>query len=1017
MIQKHLPQKRGMIPSPHLLFRKRTEMFTHFLLLFFLFFSTVTLAQNTRISGKVTDKKGVPIPGVNVKIKGSSAGSATDADGIYSLNASRGGSSLVFSFVGYTSKEVPINGRTTIDVQLDEETTSLNEVVVVGYGTQQKKDLTGAVSVVKAADIQKRQATTVAEAMQGLATGVNIRGGGQPGSEANILIRGLKNLSGTNPLYVIDGLISTANRDFNPNDIESIQILKDASAAAIYGSRAANGVIIITTKKGKEGPMRIDFSGKSSLQTIPTYNLAGTDEFARLNNMAYDNAGVSRQKLDLTTNTDWQKEAFRTGSVNDYNLTFSGGSKDGSYLVSANYFGNKGTVISTKFDRYSLRVNTSGTKGIFRIGENIAISNSRSDEMSGNPIIDVVRLLPTIPVYNKANPGGYGYGDEAKARTFGTNPVAIADLEDRTNENLRIRGNLFSELQFLPYLKYRLNLGYETSSDHYSYLRKQGNWTLNQAFDPAIANENRATSSTQLIENTLSFNKVFKKHSLNIVAGQSYQKDEYAQINGTKRNLLVNPTGGYFNVLDQGNEPQTGGFKTRSDLISYFGRFEYNYDDRYLLNGVVRRDGTSRFGFGNQWGSYPSVSGAWKISNEKFFNSSWINDLKVRASYGTLGSSNIGPYDYIPLVNTFSTIAMGRDQHIESGATQVQLANTNLHWEKLIQQNYGFDASFLNHKLSLTAEYFIARTEDVLFGFPIAMTTGNDGGNPRVNGITLGNKGFEFTATYREDAGDFKYYATANLTTLNNNVISLGYNRNNTYVGNTVTQVGQPVGMWYVLQTDGIFQNADEVNSYKNAKGVTIQPNAKPGDIRFKDNNGDGQITNSDKVVVGSPWPNYEIGLNLGASYKGFDFSMNWFGAFGATVFNGPRSVMDRFDDNSNYRAGIQPWTPDNPNTNVPRAYYGTTLNSRGDTDRWLENGSFMRLKFVSIAYNIPKAIVNKIGFANAQISVSGQNLLTFTKYTGLDPEFLNASIFEKGYDYGAFPNVRMYSMGLQFGF
>lgn len=1017
MIQKHLPQKRGMIPSPHLLFRKRTEMFTHFLLLFFLFFSTVTLAQNTRISGKVTDKKGVPIPGVNVKIKGSSTGSATDADGIYSLNASRGGSSLVFSFVGYTSKEVPINGRTTIDVQLDEETTSLNEVVVVGYGTQQKKDLTGAVSVVKAADIQKRQATTVAEAMQGLATGVNIRGGGQPGSEANILIRGLKNLSGTNPLYVIDGLISTANRDFNPNDIESIQILKDASAAAIYGSRAANGVIIITTKKGKEGPMRIDFSGKSSLQTIPTYNLAGTDEFARLNNMAYDNAGVSRQKLDLTTNTDWQKEAFRTGSVNDYNLTFSGGSKDGSYLVSANYFGNKGTVISTKFDRYSLRVNTSGTKGIFRIGENIAISNSRSDEMSGNPIIDVVRLLPTIPVYNKANPGGYGYGDEAKARTFGTNPVAIADLEDRTNENLRIRGNLFSELQFLPYLKYRLNLGYETSSDHYSYLRKQGNWTLNQAFDPAIANENRATSSTQLIENTLSFNKVFKKHSLNIVAGQSYQKDEYAQINGTKRNLLVNPTGGYFNVLDQGNEPQTGGFRTRSDLISYFGRFEYNYDDRYLLNGVVRRDGTSRFGFGNQWGSYPSVSGAWKISNEKFFNSSWINDLKVRASYGTLGSSNIGPYDYIPLVNTFSTIAMGRDQHIESGATQVQLANTNLHWEKLIQQNYGFDASFLNHKLSLTAEYFIARTEDVLFGFPIAMTTGNDGGNPRVNGITLGNKGFEFTATYREDAGDFKYYATANLTTLNNNVISLGYNRNNTYVGNTVTQVGQPVGMWYVLQTDGIFQNADEVNSYKNAKGVTIQPNAKPGDIRFKDNNGDGQITNSDKVVVGSPWPNYEIGLNLGASYKGFDFSMNWFGAFGATVFNGPRSVMDRFDDNSNYRAGIQPWTPDNPNTNVPRAYYGTTLNSRGDTDRWLENGSFMRLKFVSIAYNIPKAIVNKIGFANAQISVSGQNLLTFTKYTGLDPEFLNASIFEKGYDYGAFPNVRMYSMGLQFGF
>ncbi|MDB5013354.1 MAG: SusC/RagA family TonB-linked outer membrane protein [Daejeonella sp.] len=983
----------------------------------FLLLSQGASAQST-VSGTVTDDAGVTLIGVSVKLKNTQAGASTNGAGAFSLSVPDVNTGvLVFTYVGFETQEVAINGKSSVNVKLKASSTSLNEVVVVGYGTQLKRDLTGAVSVVKASDIQKRQATTVAEAMQGLATGINVRGGGQPGSEAQIAIRGLKNMSSVNPLYVIDGLITTANRDFNPNDIESIQILKDASAAAIYGSRAANGVIIITTKKGKSGPMKVDFSGKASTQAIPTYDLAGTDEFSKLNFMAYDNAGVPRQNLALTTNTDWQKEAFRTGNIQDYNLSFSGGSENGTYLVSGNYFGNKGTVISTGFERLSFRVNSQGSKGIFSIGENIAITNSTADEISGNPIVDVIRLLPTIPVYDPANPGGFGYGNESKARTFGTNPVAIANLQDRTNENMRLRGNLWSELKILPSLKYRVNLGYETSNDHYAFLRQQGNWTLNQAFDPSIANENRGRSQTKLVENTLTFNKKFNQHSINVIGGQSFQQDNYSQINGTKRNLLPNPLGGYYDVLDQGSEPQTGGFKSQSNLLSYFARAEYNYGDRYLINGVIRRDGTSKFGGDNKWGNYPSVSAAWRISNEKFFKVSWIDDLKARASYGTLGSSNIGPYDYIALVNTFSTIAMGRDQHIESGAAQVQLANSNLHWEKLIQQNYGIDAAFLNNKLSITAEYFDARTEDVLFGFPIAITTGNDGGNPRVNGITLGNKGFEFSTTYRDETKAFKYYATANLTKLNNKVIKLGYNNNNTYAGNTVTEVGQPVGMWYVLQTDGLFQNATEVSNYKNAEGKVIQPGAQPGDIRFRDNNGDGQITNQDKAVVGSPWPDMELGLNLGASYKGFELSMNWFGSFGATVFNGPRSVMERFDDNSNYPAGVQPWTAQNPNTTVPRAYYGTTLNSRGDTERWLEDGSFMRLKYVSLAYTIPNKLINRLGVANAQLSLSGQNLFTFTKYKGLDPEFNNSSIFERGFDYGAFPNVRMVSFGLQLGF
>lgn len=971
-----------------------------------------------QVNGKVTDEEGNALTGVSVGIKNSTAGTTTGAEGTYSIALPSADAVLVFSYVGYDRTEQAVNGRTTLDVQLHASATGLNEVVVVGYGTQKKKDLTGAVSVVSADDVKKRQATTLAEALQGLATGINVRGGGRPGSEANIEIRGTKNFFNTAPLYVIDGLVSTANRDFNVNDIESVQILKDASAAAIYGSRAANGVIIITTKKGKEGPMQINFSGKYSVQTLPRYELAETEEFAKINYMAYDNAGVPRQQLQMQNNTDWQDVAFRTGNLQDYNISFSGGGKNGNYMVSGNYFGNKGTVIGTRFDRYSLRVNASGSKGIISIGENLAITNAKADEMSGNPIVDVVRLLPTIPVYDSTHPGGYGYGDEAKARTFGTNPLAIADLDNNINENFRVRGNLWAELKPFSFLTYRLNLGYQTSNDHHQYLRKEGNWTLNQAYDPAIANENRARWQSGQVENTLTFDKTFSKHAVKVILGQTYERTDYGQIWGTKRNILQNPSSGqYYPVLDQGNEAQTGGYLERAVLLSYLGRLEYNYADKYLFNAVIRRDGSSRLSPANRWGNFPSVSGAWRVSQEDFFDVPWISDLKLRASYGKLGSSNIGYWDWMATINTFSTIAMGHDQHIEPGAIQVQLVNNNLRWETLTEQNYGADAEFLDHRVVFSAEYYRAKTEDVLTAMPIAITTGNDGGNPVVNAATILNKGFEFTLTYRENRRPLAWHATANITTVQSEVLGLGYNRNNIYVGNTVTEVGSPIGMWYVLQTDGLFQSMDEVNAYKNKEGKIIQPDAKPGDIRFVDNNGDGQITNEDKKVVGSPWPDVEVGLNMGASYKGFEFSMSWFGSYGATVFNGPRGITGRFDDNSNYMKGVKPWTPENPNTSVPRAYYGTTLNSRGDTERWLENGSFTRLKFISLAYNLPESLVKAAGLTSAQISVSGQNLLTLTPYTGLDPEFNNASIWERGYDFGAFPNVRTFSVGLQFGF
>ncbi|WP_300602140.1 TonB-dependent receptor [Niabella sp.] len=974
-------------------------------------------AQNPQtVTGAVTDERGTALAGASISIKGTSNATVAGEGGTYRITVP-GNGTLVVSSVGYASQEIPVQDRSEINVVLKSAATDLNEVVVVGYGTQLKKDLTGAVSVVKASDVLKRQSTTVAEALQGLTTGIRVRGGGQPGAEALIQIRGAKNLTGTNPLYVIDGLITDANRDFNSFDIQSIQILKDASAAAIYGSRAANGVIIITTKQGKSGPMQIQASARYTVQKMPLYDLMETPDFMKLNYQAYDNAGVPRQKLDSTVNTDWQDVAFRTGAARDLNMSFSGGGNSGSYYVSGGYFGNKGTVIGTKFDRYNLRVNTQGSKGIFSIGENLAISNANVADMQGNPVVDVYRLLPTIPVYDNTHPGGYGYGDEQKARTFGTNPLAIANIVNSGVDNFRVRGNLWSELKFTSFLKYRLNLGYETSRDHYKYLKKDGYWTLNQSYDPSIANENRASYENKLVENTLTFKEKFGKHDVSAILGQSFQKQTYAQIWGSKRNIVQDASGHYYDVLDQGDGGQLGGYRQEADLISYFGRVEYAYDNRYLINGVLRYDGTSRLGTDHKTGYFPSVSAAWRISGEKFFNVSWISDLKLRANYGTLGSSNIGYYDPFPVINTFPTIAMGRDQHVEHLGTQVKLTNPDLRWETLEQQNYGFDVSFLNNKLSLTGDYFIAKTHDVLYGAPILMTTGNDGGNPLVNALSLQNSGFEFAITYQENTDAFRYGGTLNFTAIRNKVLKLGYQGNDLFTGLTRTTVGQPLGLWYLLKTDGLFQTQDEVNNHKNSKGQVIQPNAKPGDLRFVDLNDDGQITNSDKMDMGNAWPKFETGLNLNASYKGFSLAMDWFGSFGAKVINGPRIAMDGFSDNANYRKGIQPWTPENPNTNTPRALYASTLNSRGDIDRWLESGSFARLKLISLSYDLPKEWLSRIGFTNAQLSVSGQNLITITKYTGLDPEFNNTNIYERGYDFGAYPNLKMFSVGLNFGF
>lgn len=992
------------------------------LLLVLMVFPVMFFAQTqVNVNGKILDTKGEPIIGANViELGNRTNGTVSDIDGNFTLSVQQG-ATLSISYIGYLNKDVSASSE-PLRIVLSEDTQSLDELVVIGYQSVRKADLTGAVSVFKPETMKNTVVTgTVADALSTV-PGLFVRSSGQPGAEGFVQIRGTSTFGTSNPLYVIDGVaLGTANRDFNYNDIESIQVLKDASAAAIYGSRAANGVIIITTKKGTEGVMKIDISAKNTIQWLPRYNLTNREQWIEMNDLAFKNAGRGPAS-HASGKTDWQDEVFKTGVVQDYNASFSGGGKTSTYFLSANYQDNSGTTYGSDSKRVTARVNTSvfrdfGDKFRFTLGENITISNYFVDELNTNPITDVWRMLPTIPVYDENNPGGYGYGDGSKDVTFGVNPIARENLETRTNENMRIRGNAFAELDFDKFLKYRLNVGFVTSSDSHLYMRKAGSWSFNQPTDPTSINRNKAFSQSYVYDNTLEFNKSFGLHNLAIVAGSSYMTEDYSQIWGTKSDVLRKGDG-YFEQLDGALiDPKTGSFQNFSKLFSLFGRANYTYDNKYIISATIRRDSSSKFGPDYRNGVFPSIAGAWRISNEKFFDVEWVDDLKIRANYGVLGSSNIGNWDWIPFINVFPQVVFGKDQTVQTGMTQVKLVNTDLKWEELHQYNIGFDATLLNNKLGVTADFFNKETRDVLTGMQILMSTGNNGGNPLVNAASLRNTGFEVSLNWRDNIDELKYSLELNTSYIKNKILKLGYDRDSFTQWNTKSFVGSPIGEWYLIKTDGIFRSQEEVMNHVNSEGKVIQPNAKPGDVKYIDFNDDGNITDSDRQYSGSSFPAWSVSLNSNFEYKGFDLMVQLTSAFGHKLFNGPRSGYDKFDDNSNYRADYDPFDlENNPNGVDPRPLYDDARNVRGDQDRWLENGNYLRLKQVALGYTLPKSLFNN-AFENFRVFVNGQNLFTITSYKGLDPEFVNPSIWERGYDGGAFPNPFGLTIGTQITF
>lgn len=1016
-------------------------MIKKILFLFFVVFAATAYSQDVTITGTVTDANSEPLVGVNVLVKGTTTGAITDIDGNFSVSGKKG-STLVFSYIGMLTQEVVYKG-TALRVVMKDDSKALEEVVVIGYQTVKKSDLTGAVAVVDTKEMKKSAAGTLVSQMQGLATGINVRSSGRAGEDASIEIRGVGSLSNNSPLWVIDGMITDPGVDFNPADAESIQILKDASAAAIYGSRAANGVIIVTTKKGTKGPMKVNVSVKETLEWSPKFDLMNAAEYIKYNDIAYNEAikdgiaTVNSTQKHSQYDTNWQDEVLKTALVQDYNVSLSGGGDSGSYFVSAGYYNNDGVSYGNTFDRYSFRVNTQGKKGWFSFGENLAYSLTNTDPNQTNTYNDFLRMMPTIPIYDENNPGGYGYGDAAKYNTFGVNPIAREDLEYRHFRQNRLNGSLWLEFKPFEFLSYKFNGGIDLYFYENSWFRGEGNWTQNQEHRDPESQKARDNTYNMLIEHTLNFNKDFGKHHVDAVVGTTYQHHEWEGLWASRLNFPMTGNGDYFTVLNAGqSNQQNSNSISENAMISYLGRANYVYDDKYYLTATFRRDGTSRLAKENRWGNFPSFSGAWRISKEEFFDVPWINDLKIRGNWGRLGNSSIGDWDYIGTINQSIVTVFGGA--IVPGSTQVKLVNAGLVWETKETVNVGFDASFLNQRLTVSAEYYNSKTSDVLAETPIAISTGNQGGSPWKNAASLRNKGFEFTFGWKDQISGFKYSALLNVTTMDNEVLSLGRDgseRNFIDSGQARTEPGRSLAEFYLRKTDGIFRTQEEIDNYvtkgnhvpgpnedKVPAGTPIMIEGKRpqlGDVKYFDLNDDGQITDIDRDYCGSPWAKMQMSLVLNAEWKHFDFSMMWNGQFGNKIYNVSRWQGRLFADNSNYirfEKGEEPYQV-NPNSNTPRIIYGDFRNSR-DADRFLENGSYFRMKNISIGYNFKQKWLTNLGVEKLRLFATGSNLITITGYSGLDPDFKGAnSVWNSGTDSFAYPNTRSVMFGLDLTF
>jgi len=995
------------------------------------------------ITGRVVNKDGAPLQNVSVMIAGTKKGTTTNSDGRFTLTVSNPENIVLeISSVGFENKTVRVGKQTEIYVTLKEENSGLEEVVIVGYGKQKRGDLTGAISTVSAKTIEGQAVSNVNEALQGRVPGAEITAAsGEPGAPLQIRIRGMGTFGNTGPLYIVDGVPINVNdiNSINPSDISSVNILKDASAAAIYGSRAANGVVLITTKTGQTGKPQVSYNEYYGIQSFTNYiPLLNSQQYADLNNDASANAGKAPEPAFnnpevLKTNTDWQRAAYPSAPIQNHSLTISGGSEDAKYSVSAGYFDQQGIMVFNYLKRYSARVNTQFKIGKkITVGESINLSRSLGLNQGQGNNLDFTYLLgasPTMHIYRLGNLGGYAGPNAAETgRNNRENIIERRDMRRNYGNQNKILGNLFAEYNILPNLKYRLNLGLNTGL-YSSKLYVPKFEADNRSNLVQSLSQNRNESYEYLVEHTLTYDKVFhENYSVSLLAGYTQQNAFYSNMSGSIQQFPSND----LQVIDAGTGTYTlHGNEAEWALRSFLGRANFKLFDKYLFTTTFRRDGSSRFGSKNRYGNFPSFAAGWQINRENFMkNISFINDLKLRASWGKLGNQEIGNYVNQSTVSTAIRYILGIKQEVAPAAAVVSLGNSALKWETTTQTNIGTDLTVLNNHVTFNADYWIKNTDGVLLRTPISAASGISRDNgPYQNAAGIKNSGFEFALQYRENIRDFNFELSGNLSTVKNEVTSLGglpyiinlVNNAYNYGTFTYTTVGQSMSSFYGYIAEGVFQNSSEIASH------ATQPGAAPGDIKFKDINGDGVITAEDRTVIGDPFGNFNYGFTASATYKAFDLFMSFRGVQGKQLYNSQRAFLESMDgEHGQMATTLMRWHGEGTSNSMPRAVRGDPNNNARPSTRFVDNASFFKFQSLQIGYTIPAKLTNRLGIKKLRAYINGQNLLTFTDYPNYNPDVLGGSGYSNannmdplsiGVDTGTYPIPRVFQFGAVLNF
>lgn len=1036
---------------------------------------SMTQPGNITVKGKVVDENGESLPGATIQLKGTTIGTVTDNTGNFSLSVPLD-ATLIVSFVGYQSIEVTVGGKTELGIiTLAPELKELEQVVVIGYGTQRKVDLTGSVAVVNAEEMKKVSHSNISTMLEGKIAGIQITTDGQPGADPTVRIRGIGSFGSTAPLYVVDGVpMGTTIRDFSPNDIETLQVLKDASAAAIYGSRAANGVVIITTKQGKKNEaMKVDYSGYVGFDQVQkgVYDVMDSYQYGQYVTMAYTNSGMevpagydpaNAKYIDPgEVNTNWYNEAFKTGIRQNHNINMSGGGANSTYNIGLDYYSQKGTMVGAgpNFDRYTARVNNTMDVKFIKFKTSIVYSHSVQDNMALSnanewvqglygaqyPVMASVLLLPpTIRAYDEStwclddkisaateySYDSYGYGtyyDDVHGDLRVTNVLLENSLIKRNTTVNRIvtSGSVNVDLIGMVGLRssnhkldYNLNLSYsKTLAKDFTFVPAFIQSTTNYlSKSNETLSEGYRNYGDALIENTITYNGKSGLNHINVVLGQTFEHELYHTLTGKG----VNMPEPYYLQINNASETAATSYESEHVLASYIGRINYDFDEKYLISATARRDGSSRLSSNDRWDWFPSVSAGWRIERENFFpvDESTISLLKVRGSYGELGNENIGEYQYMDVMSRGNyTYSFGNNK--VTGSAISNYVNTAIRWEKKKTLDFGLDLGMFNNKLEFTFDWYKSISEDLLYSVAVPTSAGATNSTVTMNAATMENSGLEFLLAYHNHQHAVKFDISANLSTLNNKVTKLGVSNEPRTDGYCRTEVGREVGSFYGYVYEGIFQSMAEIDNRVNSEGEHInQSGAQPGDCIYADLNNDGEITNQDQKFLGSGLPKIHYGLNARAEWEGFDLSLSTYGAANFKAVDFVDLTLRSSYGALNKDVGqLNAWRPENTDTDVPRVAYKSTGSITNDmfSQRFIQNASYLKIANIELGYNFPDKWFS--GYVNGvRIYASAQNLATLSKYKGYNVDFAGGT-FTPGYNYCSYPTPRTIMFGVHVAF